>query len=72
MILTLSLRKLDRFGEKKMNEIIKSRIIVEVEFNQEKIDFINDAYERGLQYWTRVALESVSAENEMELTELAP
>ena len=55
-----------------MNEIIKSRIIVEVEFNQEKIDFINDAYERGLQYWARVALESVSAENERELTELAP
>ena len=46
--------------DKKMNEIIESRIRVEVELNQEKIDFINDGYEKRSQYWKRVVLESVS------------
>ena len=41
--------------------------------HQEKVDFVNDAYEKGLEYWKRAALESVSTENEArELTELAP
>ena len=46
--------------DKKMNEIIESRIRVEVELNQEKIDFINDGYEKRSQYWKRVVLKSVS------------
>ena len=54
-----------------MDEVRESRI--EVEIYQEKIDFINDAYEKELRYWKRVALESVSTENEArELIELAP
>ena len=54
-----------------MDEVRESRI--EVEISQEKIDFINDAYEKELRYWKRAALESVSTENEArELIELAP
>ena len=49
-----------------------SEIKVEVELNQEKINFKNDSYEKGLQYWKRIALENVSTENERELIELAP
>ena len=46
---------------------------IEVELYQEKIDFINDAYEKELRYWKRVALESVSIKNEAkELIDLAP
>ena len=38
-----------------------------------RVDFINDAYEIGLEYWKRADLESVSTENEArELIELAP
>ena len=45
----------------------------EVELYQEKIDFINDAYEKELWYWKRVALKSVSTENEAKvLIDLAP
>ena len=54
-----------------MDEVLESRI--EVEIHQEKIDFTNYPYEKELQYWKRVALESVSTENEArELIELAP
>ena len=46
---------------------------VKVEIHQEKVHFINNAYEKGLRYWKREALESVSTENEVrKLTELAP
>ena len=56
-----------------MDEVTESRIEVEVELHQEKVDFIKDDYGKGLQYWKRAALESVSTENETsELTELAP
>ena len=56
-----------------MNEIIESRIKVEVELHHEKVNFINDAYEKGLQYWKKVALENVSTENETRrLIQLAP
>ena len=37
---------------------------IEVDLSQEKIDFINDAYQKELQHWKNVALESVSTENE--------
>ena len=47
-----------------MDEIIESRIEVELELYLEKVDFINDAYEKGLRYWKKVALESVSTKNE--------
>ena len=54
-----------------MDEVTESRI--EVQLHQEKVDFINDAYEKGLLYWKRVALESASTENEArELIKLAP
>ena len=53
--------KNDHTEEKKMDEVTKSRI--EVELHQEKVDFINDAYEKGLRYWKRAALERVSTEN---------
>ena len=44
-----------------------------MEVHQQKVDFINDAYENGLWYWKRATLESVSTENETrELIELAP
>ena len=46
---------------------------IKVEIHQEKVDFINDAYEKELRYWKRAALESVSTENEAkELIDLAP
>ena len=57
--------------EKKMDEVRERRI--EVEVHQEKVDFINDACEKGLRYWKRAALESVSTKNEVrELIELTP
>ena len=37
---------------------------IEVDLSQEKIDFINDAYQKELQHWKNMALESVSTENE--------
>ena len=48
-------------------------IKIEVNLHQDKVDFINDVYEKGLQYWKRAPLESVSTENEArELIESAP
>ena len=61
-----------------MDEVTENRIKVtesriEVELHEEKIEFINNAYEKGLRYWKRPALESASTENEdRELIELAP
>ena len=56
----------------KMDEV-RARNRIEVEIHQEKVDFINDAYEKELRYWKRAALESVSTKNEArELIELAP
>ena len=46
--------KNDHTEEKKMDEVTENRI--EVELHQEKVDFINDAYEKGLRYWKRAAL----------------
>ena len=52
---------------------VRARNKIEVEIHQQKVDFINDAYEKELQYWKRAALESVSTENEAkELIDLAP
>ena len=52
---------------------VRARNRIKVEIHQEKVDFINDAYEKELRYWKRAALESVSTKNEAkELTELAP
>ena len=36
---------------------------IEVNLSQEKIHFINDTYQKELQYWKREALESVLTEN---------
>ena len=33
---------------------------IEVDLSQEKIDFTNDMYQKELQIWKKVALESVS------------
>ena len=58
------------FAEKR--DEVRAMNKIEVELYQEKIDFINDAYEKELRYWKRVALESVSTENEAkELIDLA-
>ena len=51
-----------------MDEVTKSRIEVketktEVDLHKEKVDFINYAYEKGLQYWKSATLKSAS-ENE--------
>ena len=55
-----------------MNEV-RAMNKIEVDLSQEKIDFINDAYEKELQHQKNVALESVSAENESkQLTDLHP
>ena len=52
----------------KVREMDKS----EVDLSQEKIDFINDAYQKELQHWKNMALESVSTENETRVIDLAP
>ena len=63
---------------KKMDEVTESRTGVketkiEVDLDKEKVDFINYAYEKSLQYWKSAALKGVSTENEArELIELAP
>ena len=56
---------------KKMDEVGETKI--EVDWHHEKVDVINNAYQKGLQYWKRAALESVSNENvARESIELAP
>ena len=46
---------------------------IEVNLSQEKIKVINDAYREELQYWEKVAVDSVLTENERkDLTDLAP
>ena len=46
---------------------------IEVNLSQEKIKVINDAYRDDLQYWEKVAFDSVLTENERkDLTDLAP
>ena len=46
---------------------------IEVDLSQEKIDFITDAYQKELHHQEKIALESVSTENEAsELIDLAP
>ena len=58
--------------KKKMNEV-RARNKIEVKIHQEKVDFINDVYEKELRHWKRAALEIVSTENEAkELIDLAP
>ena len=42
----------------------RAMIKIKVHLSQEKIDFVNDAYQKELQHWQKVALESVSTENE--------
>ena len=55
-----------------MNEV-RAMNKIEVDLSQEKIDFINDAYQKELQHQKNVALESVSTENESkQLTDLHP
>ena len=63
--------KIDGNLHKDMDEVRECR--VEVEIHQEKVNFINDAYEKELRYWKRAALENVSTDNEArEFIELAP
>ena len=46
---------------------------MEVNLSKEKIDFINDVYQKELYYWKKIALESDLTENERkQLTDLAP
>ena len=58
-----------------MKDVDEVRAINEIEVNlsQEKIEFINDAYQKELHYWKKAALESVLTENRRkQLTDLAP
>ena len=44
---------------------------IEINLSQENIDFINDTYQKELEYWKKVALQSVSTENgRKQLTDL--
>ena len=44
---------------------------IEIKLSQENIDFINDTCQKELQYWKKVALQSVSTENgRKQLTDL--
>lgn len=36
---------------------------IEINLSQENIDFTNDTYQKELEYWKKVALQSVSTEN---------
>ena len=52
---------------------VRVRNKIEVEIHQEKVDFMNDAYEKELRHWKKAALESVSNKSETkELIDLAP
>ena len=45
---------------------------IQVNLPQEKMDFINDAHQKELQYWKNIALESKNEKQRKELTDLAP
>ena len=45
---------------------------IQVNLTQEKIDFINDAHQKELQYWKNIALESKNKNERKKLTDLAP
>ena len=46
---------------------------IRVNLSQEKTNFINDTYQKELQYWKKVALKKALTENETkELIDLAP
>ena len=53
---TLESEKIDEIKTKK----------IEIQVNQEKIDYINYAYNKKITYWKKAALEKVSTENEKE------
>ena len=58
-----------------MEEMDEVRVVNEIEVNlsQTKMNFKNGAYQKGLQYWKKVVLESVWTENEKKvLIDLAP
>ena len=52
----------------------KARVANRIEVNlpQEKVDFINDAHQKELQYWKNIALQSKNENERKELTDLAP
>ena len=45
---------------------------IEVNLPQEKIDFINDSYQKELQYWKSIALASKNEHEMKQLTDLVP
>ena len=45
---------------------------IEVNLPQEKIDFINDAHQKELQFWKNIALASKNENEKKQLTDLAP
>ena len=55
----LSHKEKSVYFAKKMDEVSAMNKI-EVDLSQEKIDFTNDMYQKELQIWKKVALESVS------------
>ena len=45
---------------------------LQVNLRQGKIDFVNDAHQKELQYWKNIALESKNENERKKLTDLAP
>ena len=45
---------------------------IEPNLPQENIDFINDAHQKELQYWKKIALESKNEHERKQLTDLWP
>ena len=66
------LHKKSVYFAKEIDEVRAINKIEVVDLSQEKIDFLNYAYQKELQHWKKVALESVSTENKpKELIDLA-
>ena len=63
MNVILSHKEKNVYFAKEMDEV-RPKNKIEVGLSQGKIDFINYAYQKELQHWKKVALESVSIENE--------
>ena len=45
---------------------------IEVNLPQEKIDFINDAHQKELQYWKNIALANKNENEKKQLIDLVP
>ena len=68
----MSHKEKNNYFTKEIDEV-RAMNKIGVNLSQEKKDFTNDAYQKELQYWKKVVLESVLTENgRKQLTDLAP